>query len=52
MNPSIPTTLKVFLFIFLVSLSELPAQVDESIYSAMEYRFAGPYRGGRVTAVT
>ncbi|MEL6255806.1 MAG: glycosyl hydrolase [Bacteroidota bacterium] len=52
MNPSIPTSLRVFLFICMFSFSDLSAQVDESIYADMKYRFAGPYRGGRVTAVT
>jgi hypothetical protein len=46
--------------VFLAALLVLPptaptpasAQVDASLFSSMSYRNIGPFRGGRVTAVT
>ena len=46
----------VFLFFFVsFFIQEAPAQAtdyDETLYSALEYRNIGPYRGGRSAAVT
>ena len=52
-----PTTLKLvgiaFLFFFgLQSEISISQTQDESLYSALEYRLLGPFRGGRSAAVT
>ncbi|MEM6805751.1 MAG: glycosyl hydrolase, partial [Bacteroidota bacterium] len=40
----------MLLFSCLFSL-DIQSQVDKDFFKAMEYRFVGPYRGGRVTTV-
>ncbi|MDH3651114.1 MAG: glycosyl hydrolase [Saprospiraceae bacterium] len=37
--------------IFILFISDLSAQIDTALLSSITYRFAGPYRGGRCTAV-
>ena len=37
---------------FLIPLKKIFGQVDESMYSNLEWNFVGPYRGGRSTTVS
>jgi photosystem II stability/assembly factor-like uncharacterized protein len=44
--------LLIFLFCCFASLLVLAQEVDETIYSSLEFRNIGPFRGGRSAAVT
>lgn len=52
MKPKLSIQVFIVFLISCISILEGQAQVDQSLFKAMKYRFAGPYRGGRVTTVT
>src|SRR5207248_7260317 len=44
--------LAVFTMLFLIALTANAQQIDSKTYGGMKWRLVGPYRGGRVLAVT
>src|SRR5262249_53840547 len=52
-NPRVPThVVAAFIGLFLLAINAKAQQVDPKTYGGMKWRLIGPFRGGRVLAVT